>query len=109
MANGIDTPMNTAELPPRDPVLYRPSPHAERQELLATDNAMLGLSELTNTVVNLTRRRYSMPNLGNRRLVRHGAHGGGPLRTSGAQDASNAQRKRRLQPAVTASGFDPLK
>jgi hypothetical protein len=71
MANGIDTPLNAAELPTRDPIFDSSPLHPQRQELLAADDTMLSLGELSNSVVKRTRRGFSAPDMGNPRLVDH--------------------------------------
>jgi hypothetical protein len=49
-----------------------------------------------------------MPDMGNVPLVGHGANAGRPRRVDGALNVT-LRTQRRLQPAGTASGFDPLK
>jgi hypothetical protein len=76
--------MHPTKLSSRDPVLDRPSPHPQNQELPTSNNPVLTLSEVSNPIVNRTKRGFSMPDMGNRRFVGHRADDPRPKRTRGA-------------------------
>jgi len=71
VTDGIDAPLNAAKLSASNPILNRPPSNIHLQKLPATDNAVLSLSQLPDAVVNRTRRRFSMHDMGNRRFVDH--------------------------------------
>jgi hypothetical protein len=109
MPDGIDAPVNATELSTRGPILNCSSPHCKAQELLAANEAVLGLGKLSNPVVNGTRRRFSMPDLGNRRFVNHARRWSRSATHAWRAETRAFATQKRLQPAGTASGFDPLK
>jgi hypothetical protein len=84
VTNGVDTPVNAAELATRNPALDSTPPHPQIQELPASHNTVLGLSELADAVVNGSKRRFSMPEMGNRRFDKQDADGRLPGRARGA-------------------------
>jgi hypothetical protein len=71
VSNRVDTPLNAAELPTRNPALDRSSSHPQLKELPAGDDAMLPLGKFSNAVIDGTRRQFSMSEMGNRRFVVH--------------------------------------
>jgi hypothetical protein len=84
---------------------------------------MLAISEISNPAIDptgpmlpvrrsrLTKSAFGPHAVLNALLVAHPSEPAGPLRTCGAHIAPKAspKRKKRLQPAVAASGFDPFK
>jgi hypothetical protein len=108
MADGVDAMLNATQQPARNSVPDRPAPHSEAQELCATDNSVLRLREVSDATVERTRGTLCMPDMRNVPLTKHGVDRDRAQRAGGAQKSPKAHEK-RLQPAGTASGFDPLK
>jgi hypothetical protein len=105
----IDAPLNATKLASGDSVLDRPSPESEPQELPPADDPVLSLRQIPDLSINRTKRRFSRRDMENRRLIRHGVDPPWIRRTDGALNVTKRATKKRLQPAGTASGFDPLK
>jgi hypothetical protein len=64
MTDAIDASPNPTQLPSCEPVLESPTSHAKVQELLATDHAVLSLSQVPNTMVQRTKRTFPCPTWG---------------------------------------------
>jgi hypothetical protein len=108
MTNRVDAMLNAAQQPTRDSVSNRPASHPKIQELGSTDNSMLWLREVSDTTVERSRGTSCMPDMRHVLLAKHGVDPDRAQRAGGAQGVAKAHQK-RLQPAGTASGFDPLK
>jgi hypothetical protein len=93
MTDGIDAPVDPAQLSPREPVLDRPSPHSKASELLTTYDAVLSLGEIPNVTVEQARETLSMPDMGNVRLGVHGPDLGRSRRADGALDVTYCNPK----------------
>lgn len=123
MANRVNTPMNQMQLAPSQPALDRAPCQAELLKLPAPYDTVLSLSQPRDSPVNESASRLPLSALdfaaairppltisgmvkGGR--VRHVADAGGARRARGARSDTKGNTK-RLQPAGTASGFDPLK
>jgi hypothetical protein len=82
------------------------------KELAACRDAMLRTGQVSEKLVNSTNLGFARNSLVKTRFVLHPADPGGDARAGGARKVTFAPKKRtqmRLQPAGTASGFDPLK
>jgi hypothetical protein len=107
MPDGVDAPLNPAKASTGDAVLDRPSAHPKLQELLPADNPVLDLGELPNPVVDRTERGFSMHDMGNRRLVWHGANRSRSRRAGGAPIITKGARKRGSSPPVPPLALIP--
>jgi hypothetical protein len=112
MANCVGASMNPMQLMSFEPTLNRAPSQPQIQQLPARHHTVLPLRQLSYPAIGRVRRLFSMIERGNGRSSAHAADGRRLRRTYGAHPVSIQQRarfKKRLQPAGTASGFDPLK
>ena len=107
MTDAIDTSPNPTQLPSCEPVFDSPTSHAKVQELLATDHAVLSLSQVPNTTVQRTKRTFPMSDLGNVPLVAHATDGGHIERTHGAHGGTKDVRKGGSSPPVPPLALIP--
>jgi hypothetical protein len=115
VADRIDASVNGVQLTSAEAAFDRVQLDADVQELLPPHHSVLLLGQVHNRPINArTVRLDSMSapltgdRTGNGALVVHGAEDERSRRAGGAPRAKSVQQK-RPQPAVAASGFDPLK
>jgi hypothetical protein len=123
MPDGIDATMQQVELAAFDPRVDSPAPDTATQQLPPRNQPVLRGGEIRNQAVDpcpsRTRGGFFIPQLNNTPRVGHRADRGQKTRTDGAQIGATPTRpstarpsqapKKRPQPAVAASGFDPFK
>ena len=93
MPDRVDPPLNAAEPSTGDAVLDRPYANPEPQELPPADDSVLGFSELSNPIINRTKRQFPRHGMGNRRLVQHDTDSSWSRRTGGAQTVTSLQKE----------------
>jgi hypothetical protein len=88
----------------------RPSPHSERQQLLSPQNAVLPPRQPLDLPLKNLSGWLSTYTVLNPPLVSHAIDGEARGRTRGAHFVPSCRLKarKRPQPAVAASGFDPF-
>ena len=114
MTNGVDAMLNAVQQPTRKSVSNRPTSHPETKSCAATDNSVLLPPRVSNTTiepnstVERTRGTLCMPDMRNVPLASTALIVTG-LDARVVRRMSRKAHEKRLQPAGTASGFDPLK
>jgi hypothetical protein len=105
------------------PALHLPSPNSQLSELPPANDTVLTFREISDPLIDperrntanarcrVTRSAFDTHTVLNALLVAHAPDGSERVRTRGADfvPIPSTGTKKRLQPAVAASGFDPFK
>jgi hypothetical protein len=100
--------MHSMQLPAREPAFNRTSSEAQGDQLPPRHDSVLAACELRDLPIRGTLRPFSMHDMGFGRRIEHAADGEAAQRACGAPKMTGLKQM-KLQPAGTASGFDPLK
>jgi len=87
------------------------APDPKVNQLPPRQNSMLSIGEIGNRPVDITRPAFAPYSVVNAGLVPHSPEADGEVRAPGTRFAPEPCRddKKKPQPAVAASGFDPFK